>query len=397
MTERLYYYDSYLKSFAAKPLSSTSMAGGVGVVLDETAFYPTSGGQPHDLGRLGDRDVLDVFEDEQGNVVHLLEQEIRVDQPVGQIHWDRRYDHMQQHTGQHLLSQAFLRTSRHNTVSFHLGSDYATIDLDSEMVPVSQLDLAEKLVNQVIAENRPVTSRIVLREEADELGLRKQSEREGPLRIVTIEDFDVSACGGTHVRQTAEVGGVAIRKTERVNRQLRIEFVCGHRIIQSHRADLAHLTAIARQLSVGLPEAPQRIEKQIQETKNLQRQLREKNKLLAGYLARELYAQARDFRGFKLVRHMFEEEDMDFLKLVQQALLEQGPCITLLGCRRQGQASLIFSQSESSPLDLRELIAEASRRIEGKGGGVRHLVQGGGKNPDQLEAALLAAEEKILA
>jgi alanyl-tRNA synthetase len=396
MTERLYYHNSYLKTFAAKKLSSTPKHDGIAIILDQTAFYPTSGGQPNDLGSLGDQEILDVFEDDNGSVVHLVGHEIAAEQPTGQVLWERRHDHMQQHTGQHLLSQAFLTTTRLNTIGFHLSSDYATIDLDSDSVSPAQLDVAEKLVNEIVSENREVTSRIVPSEEVPQLGLRKESQREGPLRIVSIEDFDVSACGGTHVRQTAEVGGVVIRKTERVNRQIRVEFVCGNRILKAQRSDLANLTAVARQFSVGLAEVPERVEKQIQENKNLRKKLQDKNRVLARLLARELYRSAKEHLGFKLVQDLFEDEETEFLKLISQALHEQGPVIALLGCRRGEQAYLIFSQSESSPYDLRNLLAESCKLIEGKGGGSRNMAQGGGKKVDQLDAALILAEQKIL-
>jgi alanyl-tRNA synthetase len=396
MTERLYYHNSYLKTFAAKKLLSIPQNDGFAIILDQTAFYPTSGGQPNDLGRLGDQEILDVVEDDNGDVVHLVRHEVTAGEPTGQIDWERRHDHMQQHTGQHLLSQAFLTTARFNTIGFHLSSDYATIDLDSDSVSRAQLERAEKLVNEIISENRTVSSRIVPPEEVPQLGLRKESRREGSLRIVCIEDFDVSACGGTHVRQTAEVGGIVIRTTERVNRQVRVEFICGNRILKSHRLDLEKLTAVARQFSVGLAEVPERVEKQIRENKNLRKKLQEKNKVLAELLARELYRSAKEYQGFKIVKELWEDEEIEFLKLVIQALHEQGPVIALLGCRRGEQANLIFSQVESSPYDLRNVLAESCKLIEGRGGGSKSMAQGGGRKVDQLEAALILGEQLIL-
>lgn len=396
MTERLYYPDSYLKTFVAKKLSSTPTNSGFAIILDQTAFYPTSGGQPNDLGKLEGQEILDVFEDDNRNVVHLVRNEVGAERPTGLIDWERRHDHMQQHTGQHLLSQAFLKTARFHTIGFHLSSNYATIDLATDSVTLPQLSTAEKLVNEIVSENRIISTRIVPPEEVPQLGLRKESQRDGPLRIVSIEDFDVSACGGTHVRQTAEVGGVVIRKTERVNRQIRVEFVCGNRILNIHRSDLEALTTVARQFSVGLAEVADRVEKQIQENINLRKNLQDKNKILARLLARELYRLAKEHQGFKIVQELIEDEETEFLKLMIHALHELGPFIALLGSRRRGQANLIFSQSESSPYDLRNLLAESCKLIEGKGGGSRNLAQGGGKKADQLEAALILAEQKIL-
>ena len=187
-----------------------------------------------------------------------------------------------------------------------------------------------------------------------------------------------------------------IRRTERVHRQVRVEFVCGNRILDTHRSDLEALTTVARQFSVGLAEVPERVEKQIQEYRSLRKKLQDKNKVLAGLLARELYRLAKEHLGFKIVKELIEDEEADFLKLMIQTFHEQGPFIALLGCRRIGQANLIFSQSESSPYDLRNLLAESCKLIEGKGGGSRNMAQGGGKRADQLDAALILAEQKIL-
>ena len=180
-----------------------------------------------------------------------------------------------------------------------------------------------------------------------------------------------------------------------MNRQVRVEFVCGNRIIKAHRSDLGIVTAIARQFSVGPSEAPERVEKQLQENKNLRRKLQEKNKSLAGLLARELYRQAREHQGLKIIRELFEDEELEFLKLFIQSLRAEGPCIALVGCRKGEQANLIFSQVETSPHDLREIMAESCRLIEGKGGGVRNMAQGGGRRASQLENALSLAEQRI--
>ncbi len=393
MTQRLYYDDSYLCEFAAKIVRTEETAKGFEIVLDQTAFYPTSGGQLHDLGVIANSPVEDVFEREE-EIVHRLSIAVPASTLHCQVDWARRFDHMQQHTGQHVLSQAFVRTAKLNTVGFHMGTDYATVDLDSETVSTQQLHEAEKLANEVVFDNRPIGVRVVPPERVPELALRKESQRIGPLRIVEVLDFDVSACGGTHVRQTGEIGSIVIRKVERVNRKARVEFVCGKRALTAHQRDLELLHAISRQLSVGPAEAPARVEKQIQESRELRRVLLVKNRTLASLLAKELYLQAASGSGLVVVKQLFEGEEIEFLRMLIHGLLAQGPCVVLLGSAGE-QASLLFALSESLQGDLRRILPECCLLIEGKGGGGRTLVQAGGKNSSRLEAALDLAEREI--
>ena len=247
MTQRLYYSDSYLRFFSAKLLKQAQGPEGWMVVLDQTAFYPTSGGQPHDLGKIGDIDVWNVVENEHDEIQHWLRQPLEKGREIHcMIDWARRFDHMQQHSGQHILSQAFLRAAKLETVSFHLGANYATIDLATESLSAGQLHHAEDLANIIVYENRPIRVRTVSPNEVSSLGLRKESRREGLVRIVEIQDFDLSACGGTHVRTTGEIGGIFVRKLERVNRQARVTFVCGRRTVEASRNDLELVEAVAR-------------------------------------------------------------------------------------------------------------------------------------------------------
>jgi alanyl-tRNA synthetase len=395
MTERLYYQDSYLRQFVANCVRVAESSKGFEVVLDQTAFYPTSGGQPHDLGLIEESPVQEVSENQDGEIVHSMVQPLQAGALRCSIDWTRRFDHMQQHTGQHILSQAFLRTGQLDTVSFHMGATYATIDLSAGTISNDQVRRAEDLANDIIRENRLIKVKVVLPDEASSLGLRKESRREGPLRIVEVDEFDISACGGTHVKQTGEISEIVVRKIERVNRQVRVEFVCGQRALESHRSALLTLDTIANKLSVGRSEAVERVERQIEEAKQLRKLLQEKNKALALFIAQEAYAQAPEYQGVKLVKRLFEQEDFDFLKLVAQHAVSRGPCVALLG-NKSSQAQLVLAQTESLKLDLRALLNECCQMIEGKGGGAATLVQGGGKRTDQLQAALDRAEERVI-
>ena len=229
MTRRLYYDDSYLRGFEAQIVEAARNR----VYLDAAAFYPTSGGQPHDLGAINGLPVVDVI-DEGERIAHLVDGEILPGAARGDIDWSRRFDHMQQHTGQHLLSASIAALFRIPTLSFHLGVDGATIDIQTPSLTSQQVAVIEKRANEIVFENRAVS--VSYCEATEEIGLRKASERSGTLRVVTIEDFDVSACGGTHVRSTAEIGPIWIRKLDRMRGNVRVEFVCGLRAIASMRA-----------------------------------------------------------------------------------------------------------------------------------------------------------------
>ena len=228
-TTRLYYTDSYLTSFDARVVQVAD--DGRRIYLDQTAFYPTSGGQPHDLGTLAGARIADVI-DEGDRIAHILETALTGDaiSVAGSIAWERRFDHMQQHTGQHLLSAVLEEAYGYHTVSVHFGADYSSLDLDVESVTADRIVEAERRANLLLAENRAVTTTF---EDASQVtGLRKASDREGALRIVSIAGLDRSACGGTHVRATGEIGVILVRKVERVRKAARLEFVCGLRAVR---------------------------------------------------------------------------------------------------------------------------------------------------------------------
>ncbi len=396
MTDRLYYSDSYLTEFEAQVVQGEQAGKLFEVRLDRTAFYPTSGGQPHDLGSIAGHPVVEVDDGPDGTIIHRLEHRLPPDRVRCRIHWPRRFDHMQQHTGQHILSQSFIRVASLATVGFHLGTGYSTIDLEAAEVDLDAWRAAESLANSIVYQNRSVTPRLVPPDEAAGLHLRKPSRREGILRVVTIEDFDVSACGGTHVRQTGEIGGIFINRVERVNRRTRIEFVCGVRSLHSYRRRSEGLGRIAKGLSVAPQDAPDRVERQTQEMKALRKRLKAKDECLAGLLAQDLFDQAPSTQGVRIVKHQFEGEESGFLTLLAQRLLACGPCWVVLGNGGE-HAQLLLARSESLAGDLRPVMKECSLMVSGRGGGSPALVQGGGSDPGQLRNALDCAAQRVLA
>jgi len=266
VTERLYYQDCYLREFRAHVLETAE--DGRRVYLDRTAFYPTSGGQPFDTGKLGGANVIEVI-DEEERVAHVLDAPVAQGEIAGAINWTRRFDHMQQHSGQHLLSAVLEELFKIPTVSFHLGADVCTIDVTAASLAVRQMEQAEERCAEIVREARPLG--ISFEDAAAELGLRKESQRTGTLRVVAIDGIDRSACGGTHVRTTAEIGPVAIRKTEKIRGNTRLEFICGLRALRHARADFRTVQELSRQLSVPAAETPALVATQLERIKALEK------------------------------------------------------------------------------------------------------------------------------
>ena len=382
MTERLYYLDPYLKEFTARVVKTTER----GVILDRTAFYPTGGGQPCDLGTLNGIDVTDVIEDGR-EVVHAVaspvEGEVR-----GVIDWDRRRDHMQQHHGQHLLSEAFVRVSKAQTSSFHLGKQGCSIDLDQDIAPVD-LERAETLANMVIYENRPVQVSFFGHDEAKNLPMRKPPPDEERIRMVTVNDFDCQACCGTHPRTTGEVGVICVTGAERSKGSTRVHFVCGYRALNEARENARVIKSLGLKLSSGRDELEKALDRVQADFAETRRQLNAADKKLAELLGRELAA-----RG-KVVVEVFEGKTIDYLRAVATALVSQPGKVAILGGTGETSA-VVVARSQDLSLDLRPLFKDILAPIQGKGGGSAHFVQGGGPGKD-VRAALKAAEEKILA
>src|SRR5579862_3810262 len=307
-THRLYYTDSTLTQFEATVVSSSGDAGRAEVTLDQTAFYPSSGGQPYDTGTLGDRRVIDVIDRDDGEIVHVVEEALEVGARVrGVVDWPRRFDHMQQHTGQHILSAAFDRLFRVRTVSFHLGAESSTIDL-ARTVTAVEIGAAEDEANRIVWEDRPVNIRFADAAEAAALALRKPSAREGTLRLIEVEGFDLSACGGTHVGRTGGIGVVAVASAEKFKGGQRIEFVCGGRALARFRSLRDSVAASVRLLSVLPAELPAAIQRLQGEARDGKRMLNALQNELAGFRARELAASAEPAGAVRLVARALDAD-----------------------------------------------------------------------------------------
>ncbi|GIV98191.1 MAG: alanyl-tRNA editing protein [Herpetosiphonaceae bacterium] len=386
---RLYYDDPYLVRFTATLTASAEYDGQPAVALDCTAFYPEGGGQPADHGTLAAAIVLDVQE-RDGEVWHILDRPINLPAGAvveGEIDWGRRHDFMQQHHGQHLLSAAFEELLGATTVSVHMGEEICTLDLDRPALEFSEAMAAEELTNEIIWENRPIQARFVDEQELRSLPLRKQPSVDGPIRIVSVQGFDHSPCGGTHPRRTGEVGSVVIRRWERRGQTTRVEFICGRRALHDYRRKNTILSAAASSLSVAAAELPEAIRRLRQAEETSRKALWKAQEQLLAYEAAELVAGAAELpSGARIVTATFAGRSPEQVRLLARLIGERG-AIALLGLRGE-TAQLIFSRPPQLALDVGALLREAVIIVGGRGGGRPEFAQGGGPDVEQLDRAL---------
>jgi alanyl-tRNA synthetase len=396
MTKRLYYDDSSIFEFDSivEEVAASSENPRPAVILRESAFYPTSGGQVHDTGwlRLGSEGgserlrVTEVVDAEDGRVVHYLETPPKL--PLagatahGSIDVDRRRDHMQQHTGQHVLSAAFIELYRMPTVSFHMGEDYCSIDLATPSVSLQQMMGAEKRANEIVFENRPVRVRYVSRAEAEKLGLRKlPPAKRDELRLIEIADFDLSACGGTHVGMSGQIGSIALRKTEKVRQGTRVEFVCGARAVRMARRDYSALSEAASLFSAQLWDVPEQIRKSLDENKGLRKQREDALDQLADFMVAADLQDLPEKNGRKILVKVFNDRDINFAKLFAQKATRTGMPVVALVASTVNPPGMVFAQSSVATPggsgDMGALLKQVLSSVGGRGGGSRDFAQGG--------------------
>ena len=410
MTKRLYYdqpdlleFDSIVEAVTSSSADVAGTGSRPAIIFRETAFYPTSGGQVHDTGWItwgsGQRlRVAEVADAEDGRVVHYLDAPVNPPLTGASVHGiidaDRRRDHMQQHTGQHVLSAAFIELYQFPTVSFHMGADYCSIDLSTDALSAAQVAGAEKRANEIAFENRPVRIRYVRREEAEKLGLRKlPPEGREDLRLIEIADFDLSACGGTHVNATGQIGSVLLRKTEKTRQGMRVEFVCGARAVRMARRDYATLTEAAALYSAQLSDVPAMIRKGFDDVKSLRRAGEDALEQLAQAMAEAALASGNDQNtgpansGQRIILRTFSDRDTNFAKLFAQKATRAGVSAIALVGSTVTPAGLVFAQSPGGTADMGALLKQVLSSVGGRGGGTRDFAQGGvpaGANVEDL-------------
>ena len=370
MTVRLYFDDPYLVEFEASVVRRETRGGRPALVLDRTAFYPESGGQPADRGEINGVKVLDVQEDGD-DIWHSVETDIPGDAVRGQVDWPLRFDRMQQHTGQHVLSQAFIEVLKGETRSFHLGDEVSTLEIGLDRVDESALERVERAANAVVFEDREVKTYFVSGDKIGEVPLRRPPKKEGTLRIVEVAGFDYSACGGTHVRHAGEIGLIKITRWEKIRGNLRFDFLCGRRAL----ADYARKNALTRQLgglfSVGDKDVPQAVEKALADLKGQKKAARVMQEALAGYEAKAVIENAPG----RVIRRMFTDKTPEDVKLLALKVIRQSERIVVFGAKASPQSHIILARSDDSPLDLRQFVPLIIAKTGGKGGGSSSLVE----------------------
>lgn len=376
MTHRIYYTDASTAAFDATVVSSAPVDDRVHVTLDTTAFYPTSGGQPFDTGTLGGRRVLDVVEGDDGVITHVVDGPLEPGHTVtGVIDWPRRFDHMQQHTGQHVLSAAFERTCGVRTESFHLGTTSCTIDLAREVTP-AEIAAAEALAAQVVCEDRPVQVRFASEAEAAALPLRKEPARSGTLRLVDVKDFDLSACGGTHVSQTGQIGLVAVSGWERFRGGSRVAFACGQRALVSHRQLRDVVTGLVRQLTVAQDEIGPAVERMQAEGRAHLKTIRQLREAAAEQEAATLVSAGEDVGGFRRVLVTRTGWDASALKTLAAAIAAHPGCVAVVAGDDTPVSLVVVARAADVAFDAGAWMKQITGALGGRGGGRSESAQG---------------------
>ena len=396
-TERIYYDDAFVKEFEAEVLSCSEQArnGAIRsrVVLDRTALYPASGGQPDDRGRIGGAAVVEIV-DEGDEIAHFVDAPVSLGPVKGEVDWKRRFDHMQQHTGQHLLSAVLQTRFGRETVSFHLGEEICTIDLRGAEPDAKTLVAAEEATNEIIFEDRPVQVRYATREELRALGVRKEVDREGIWRVIEIERADLQPCGGTHVARTGQIGMVQLRRCTKIRQDWRLEFLCGERVARAARADYEARRGIAEKLKCSTEEVGAVVEKALAERdasfKSAKARGERLAELEAGKMVRETPAGP---DGVRVVARVFEGAEASFVLMLAPAIAAQEKTVALIARRECGH--IFFGQHPSVGKDMNALMKKVLGEIGGKGGGTKDFARGALTDPAMAAKAIELARAEL--
>jgi len=391
MTQRLYFEDAYRKEFDARVLERLVHEGRPAVVLDRTGFYPESGGQPSDRGMLGSAKVLHVLE-EGDKIVHLLDRELSETGDVcGVIDWARRFDHMQQHTGQHILSQCFVEVLEGETQSFHLGEQVSTLEIGVRTASDADLEKVESRANEVIFEDREVRTYFVEADQVETVPLRRPPKKAGTIRVVEVAGFDFSACGGTHCRRTGEIGLIKIIRWDRIRNNLRFEFLCGWRAWRDYTDKNRSVLEISQEFSVHEKDAARAVDKTLQEARQTRKKLKQLQEALAGFEAREAVEKESGW----LLKRVWTDKTAEEAKLLALNIIRLAERAVLFAVRGGERDHFIFACTEKMPLNMRDLVPIVMERSKGKGGGGPSLVEIVVEKGADLEEVLTAVEEHL--
>lgn len=389
-TKRLYFENPYQIEFKACVVERLSWREKPAVVLDQTCFYPESGGQPSDRGTLNGIEVLGVLE-EDSKILHLLEDDISAGEVKGKIDWQTRFDFMQQHAGQHILSQSFHELYQAETLSFHLGEVTSTVEIDLRKVAEEEVERVETRANDIVFQDREIKSYFIPEEKISSIPLRKPPKKKGLIRVVEVSDFDYSACGGTHPSKTGEVGLIKILKWEKIRNNVKFEFVCGQRASKDYAWKNRDLRELSNMFTVSEREVLTSVEKLQSDLKSQRKKTRKMQERVSQYEAQEII---RNTEG-RIIKDVFTGRTPDEVRCLALDIIKKGDFIVLYALREGERGHLVFACSENLKCDMRELVPLVSPLIKGKGGGNPSLVQIGAEEAENLELALDKAYEFI--
>jgi len=389
-TKRLYIKNPYQIEFKAKVIKKGVYSGKPALILDQSCFYPESGGQPSDRGTINGVRIFRVSEEEE-KILHFLEEEVPSEKIEGKVDWQTRFDHMQQHTGQHILSQSFYKLLAGETLSFHIGNDFSTVEIDLRKITEEDTEKVERLANEIVFQNREIKTYFISEERIKEIPLRKPPQKRGLIRIVEVVDFDYSACGGTHCRRTGEIGLIKILKWERIRNNIRFEFICGERALSNYAWKNRILRQLSIQLTVNELEIIPAVEKIFSDLKTKKKKVKKMQEKISQYEAQNIIQNAKE----KVIRKMFVDKTPEEVRFLALNIIKRGDYVVLYVLKMEERGHLILASSENLKLDMRELIPLLSPLIKGKGGGSPSLVEITAEDTKNLDLALNRAYEFI--
>lgn len=382
-TKCLYLENPYQVDFEAKVVEKVIWEKKPALILDQTCFYPESGGQPCDKGTLNEVEVLKVLEDE-ARIIHLLAEDMSSAKVTGKVDWQTRFDHMQQHSGQHILSQSFHELLGAETLSFHLGEAVSTLEMDLRKISEEEVENIERRANEIVFEDREIKCYFIPEEKIDSVPLRRPPKKKGLIRVVEVSDFDFSACGGTHVRRTGEIGLIKIMRLERIRNNIRFEFLCGERSLEDYIRKNRIIRELSTRFTVNEGEILSTVEKLSSDLKSQKRKGKKMLERIAQYEAQEIIEEAKG----KVIKEVFVDKTPEEVRFLVLNIIRKGDFVVLFGLKGEERGHLILACSENINIDMREIVPLVSPLIKGKGGGRPSLVEIAGEEIENLEQAL---------
>jgi alanyl-tRNA synthetase len=378
MTTRLYNNSPKLFDFKARIIASKKTSDGYSLCLDQTAFYPTSGGQPFDTGRINGIPVTDVWDDDKGKIWHQIPTFPDSDQIFGQIDWARRFDHMQQHSGQHILSAVFIDKLSANTIGFQIGKETSTIDIDISTLNTDAIHDVETAANTIVWANHPIIIQVISDENIGSIPFRKPPQVKGEIRVIWIKTIDASACGGTHVESTGEIGLIKIRGTERYKGSIRVTFTCGNRAFRDYQRIHHIVQNVSADLSIHSEDLPQAISRIRDDITKKTSALNQTQKELMTMVADQLWNETQERKGLKRIGVYLENRQYDEISIIANRLREYPNTIILLAAPDHEKIRLVCTRNKSlKEVDAGKIIKYAVSLLNGKGGGPPEMAHGG--------------------